>query len=89
VTAPAPDPAAAPPSYRLRELVAAHLGTTQDALTPGALLGEDLSVDSLAAIELAMVVEDAFGVTLEERELAGMHSYGDLEGSVLSQLAGR
>jgi len=36
-----------------------------------------------------MVVEDAFGVTLGERELAGMHSYGDLESSVMTQLAGR
>ena len=70
---------------RLRTFVAAHLDLPPDQLTDSALLGEDLAVDSLAAIELAMAVEEEFAVSLPDSVLAGVHTYGQLERVVVAQ----
>lgn len=63
---------------RLRKLSAAHLGLDASRLLPDALLGEDLGVDSLAGIELGMVLEDEFDIALPDDVLAGVATYGDL-----------
>ncbi len=70
---------------RLRSFVAAHLAVDEAQLTDGTLLGEELAVDSLAAIELAMAVEDEFAVTLREDVMGRVHTYGDLERAVAAQ----
>ncbi|MDP9240662.1 MAG: acyl carrier protein [Actinomycetota bacterium] len=70
---------------RIRAFVAAHLDVPSDRLTDRVLLGEELAVDSLAAIELAMALEEEFGITLTEDVMAGVHTYGDLERAVLAQ----
>ncbi|MDQ6875867.1 MAG: acyl carrier protein [Actinomycetota bacterium] len=69
---------------RVRSAVGAHLGIAADRLTDTALLGEELAVDSLAAIELAMALEEQFGVSLGEDVLSHVHTYGDLERAVLA-----
>lgn len=63
---------------QLRPLVATELDVDPARLTPAALLTDDLGVDSLSAIALAMVIEDAYEVELPNEVLAGVHSYGDL-----------
>jgi acyl carrier protein len=70
---------------QIRAFVAAHLDVPEQQLTDRVLLGEELAVDSLAAIELAMALEEEFGVTLSESVLAGVHTYGDLECAVIAQ----
>lgn len=70
------------PPERLREVVAAHLEVEPVELTDEALLGEDLSVDSLAAAELLVVVEDAFSVRLPEDLFADVETYGQLVAAV-------
>ncbi|GAC1324723.1 MAG: hypothetical protein NVSMB13_06610 [Mycobacteriales bacterium] len=62
----------------MRALVTAQLDIDPRRLTEGALLGEDLGVDSLAAIELGMVLEDEFAISLPDEVLAAVHTYGDL-----------
>lgn len=69
----------------LRALVAGHLDLTEADLTQNALLAEDLAVDSLGAIELAMTLEDTFDVSLPDTVLSGVHTYGDLERVVAAQ----
>lgn len=69
----------------MRAFVAAHLDVSPERLTDGVLLGEELAVDSLAAIELAMALEEEFGVRLGEGVLARVHTYGELERAVVSQ----
>ena len=63
---------------RLRTLASAHLDLAVERLRPDALLGEDLGVDSLAAIELGMVLEDEFGISLPDDVLAEVQTFGDL-----------
>ncbi len=63
---------------RLKTLVAAHLDVDPARLRPETRLGEDLCVDSLAAIELTMVIEDEFDISLPEEDVADVRTYGDV-----------
>ncbi|MDQ6650042.1 MAG: phosphopantetheine-binding protein [Actinomycetota bacterium] len=74
---PASEVAVDPLEQRVRALVAAQLDVDPRRLTPAALLGEDLGVDSLAAIELGMLLEDEFEISLPDEVLNGVHTYGD------------
>jgi acyl carrier protein len=82
VSQPPPDPLEA----RLVELAVAHLDVDPNRLRPDALLGEDLGVDSLAALELGMVLEDEFGIELPDDVLADVLTYGDLVAAVRSRV---
>ena len=63
---------------RVRNVVAIHLDVESARLRPEARLGEDLCVDSLAAVELAMVLEDEFDIALPEEVLGCVRTYGDV-----------
>ncbi|MEW6155287.1 MAG: phosphopantetheine-binding protein [Actinomycetota bacterium] len=81
--------AATPPATdvpgRLRWLLSAHLDVSPDRLEPDVRLGEDLCVDSLAAVELMMVVEDEFDISLPEAEVECLRTYGELLALVSSK----
>lgn len=64
---------------RLRDLSARQLDVSAAALTPDALLGDDLGVDSLAAIEWAMVIEDEFGIAFPDDAWEHTRDYGAVE----------
>jgi acyl carrier protein len=70
---------------QLRRLVAAHLEVDPGRLVPEARLGQDLCIDSLAAVELTMVIEDEFDIALPEEVMADVRTYGD----VLARVAER
>jgi acyl carrier protein len=72
---------------KVRELVSAHLDIDPDRLTPEARLGEDLCIDSLAAIELALVLEDAFDIALPDEEREEIRTYGDVVSLVGEKVA--
>jgi len=74
---------------RVRSIVAVHLDVDPRRLKPDARLGEDLCVDSLAAIELAMVLEDEFDIALPEEVLGCVRTYGDMVNLVGEKVAGR
>ena len=59
---------------RVRSVVALHLDVDPSRLQPEARLGEDLCVDSLAAIDMAMVLEDEFDIALPEEVQIGRAS---------------
>jgi len=63
---------------RVRRLVAEHLGVGFDDLTPEVSLIDDLAVDSLDLLELAVALEAEFGVTVPERTIAEVRTYGEL-----------
>lgn len=78
-----------PPSdleTRLAKLVAVHLDLDRARLVPSALLGEDLGIDSLAAIELGMVLEDEFDISLPDEVLNDVHTYGELLAAVTQRV---
>ncbi|MHB8342353.1 MAG: acyl carrier protein [Mycobacteriales bacterium] len=70
-------------------LVASHLDLDPARLTPEALLAEDLAVDSLAAVELAMMLEDAYDISLPDALFARVFTWADLLRVVAEQLASR
>lgn len=74
---------------RVRSIVAVHLDVDPRRLKLDARLGEDLCVDSLAAIELAMVLEDEFDIALPEEVLGCVRTYGDMVNLVGEKVAGR
>lgn len=63
-------------SSRLLALSAEQLGVRPAELRPDALLGDDLGLDSLAAIEWGMTIEDAFGISLPEDAWGYVRTYG-------------
>lgn len=64
---------------RLRNVSAEHLHVSAAELQADALLVDDLGLDSLAAIEWGMVVEDAFGIALPEDAWEHSRTYGQVQ----------
>ena len=77
---------AAQVELRLRHLVAETLGISADELAAPVSLVDDLAVDSLDLLELANGIEEALGVSLPERLLAAVRTYGDLAALVVDRV---
>ena len=63
---------------RVRRLVAERLGVSPEDLIPEASLADELAVDSLDLLEIAIALEADLGITVVEHALADVRSYGDL-----------
>jgi acyl carrier protein len=70
----------------LREIMAARLGLPVEQLVPEARLVEDLGLDSLDAVELAISVERKFDIEVPEEELAKLKTVSDMVALVESRL---
>ena len=75
---------------RLRQLVATHLAISPDQLAPDTEFGRDLCMDSLAAAEMFVVIENNLHIQLLNEVLTDRDAltYGDLENFVTSRLGG-
>ncbi len=68
----------------VRERVIAHLLEASDQeleaaeVTAATRLREDLDLSSLQAVTLVMDLEDEFGITVEDEELEGLATVGDV-----------
>jgi acyl carrier protein len=69
---------------RVRRLVAESLGVSLDDLTPDVSLSEDLAADSLDLVELALALEEEFGLTVPERTIAEVRTYGELVAGIVT-----
>jgi acyl carrier protein len=65
-------------SERVKEIVAKHLGIERDKVTKDANFIDDLGVDSLDTVELAMTFEDEFGCEFPEEAVDSMFTVGDV-----------
>ena len=63
---------------KLREQIAETLNCDLEKVTMEARLAEDLEADSLAAVELSMALEEAFGVTIADEDLPNLKTVGNL-----------
>lgn len=63
----------------LLDLSAEQLSVSPASLVRDASLADDLGLDSLAAIEWGMAIEDAFGIALPEDAMEHVSTYGDVE----------
>ena len=64
---------------RLLALSAEQLAVSPAQLVRDASLVDDLGLDSLAAIEWGMAIEDAFGLSLPEDAMGRASTYGDVQ----------
>ncbi len=53
-------------------------GLDEGKVVPGALLKEDLDIDSLDRVEMALALEDAIGLYLPDEELGNIFTVGDI-----------
>jgi acyl carrier protein len=70
----------------LREIMAARLGLPAEQLVPEARLVEDLGLDSLDAVELAISVERKFDIEVPEEELTKLKTVADMVALVQSRM---
>ena len=59
---------------------------TPESVTPETSLREDLDLGSLQAITLVMDLEENFGIVVEDEELEGLETVGDLDNLIQSKL---
>ncbi|MFI8437994.1 acyl carrier protein [Streptomyces sp. NPDC079020] len=72
----------------LRELVADTLDVESSALTDDALFIEELGVDSVVALELAVTLEQRYEIRIPEEELVQLRTFPDICGLLSRKLAG-
>ena len=58
-------------------------------LGPATELSADLNIDSVAAMDLVMEIEDRFAIDIPVNQLSDLRSLGDLVDLVRTQLKGR
>jgi acyl carrier protein len=75
-------------AQQLLELSVEQLSVGPAQLVRDASLTDDLGLDSLAAIEWGMSIEDAFGIALPEDAMEHVTTYGDVEELVRRLAAG-
>jgi len=62
----------------VQDIIIEQLGVKREQLTPDARLTEDLGADSLENVEIAMAVEDYFGISLPDDALERVNTVDDL-----------
>ncbi|MDG9705863.1 acyl carrier protein [Streptomyces sp. DH37] len=72
----------------LRELVADTLDVEPSELTDEALLIEELEVDSVVALELAVTLEQRYRIEIPEEELGTVRRFPDIEALLSRKLRG-
>ncbi|MCF0246305.1 MAG: acyl carrier protein [Ileibacterium sp.] len=63
---------------KIKTVLVDAIGVEADDVVPEASLSEDLQIDSLAAVELALELESEFDITIEDEELAGLKTVQDI-----------
>lgn len=61
---------------QLIELVGDQLGVEPEKVTPQARFIEDLKADSLDVVELIMIFEERFGISISDAEAEKIHTVG-------------
>ena len=69
---------------RVRRVVADTLGVGDEDLSPEVSLADDLAADSLDLVEMAIELEGELGITLPDRILDHVRTFGDLLTTTLS-----
>ncbi len=61
-------------------------GLDESKIVPAALLKEDLDLDSLDRVELALALEDELGLYLQDEEMGDIFTVGDIVALIESKL---
>lgn len=71
---------------RFRKCTVDVLSVPEDKVVPEASFGDDLDADSLDLVELVMVLEEEFGVTVPEEEIEGVKTVGQAYDLIVGKL---
>ena len=63
---------------KVKEIIVDSLGVDGADVTPEATIFGDLGADSLDAVELNMALEDEFGISIPDEDMAAMKNVGDV-----------
>ena len=63
---------------RLKKLLIDRTGVEKEVIEPTDRLVEDLALDSLDAVELAMGIEDEFGLTILDADMKKLRTVADV-----------
>lgn len=59
------------------------------AITPNALLKDDLGIDSLDFVDIVVIVERNFGFKIKPEEMTGVNTLGNFYDYIESRVAGK
>ncbi len=63
---------------KVKKVIVENLGVSEDRIVPEASLLDQLGADSLDLVELAMNLEDQFGVTIDDADIGQLKTVGDV-----------
>lgn len=63
---------------KIKKVLVEAINVDEEEIKPEAKLNEDLGIDSLAAVELALELENEFGIRIEDEELANLVTVQDV-----------
>ena len=67
---------------RVRELLTKTFGLPAEKITPTALLQQDLDLDSIDAVDLAIKLQEITGKRVKPQEFKGIRTVGDVVATV-------
>lgn len=67
---------------RIKQILTHRLGIPPEEIRLDAMLVEDLGMDSLDAVELAIATERQFNVTLSDEQMSKLRTVADIVGLV-------
>ena len=63
---------------KIRQIIADALSLDESEVTPDMSISEDLGIDSLDLVDLAMALEDEFDIMVSDDELATLKTVRDI-----------
>ncbi len=63
---------------KVRDIIVETLGCDAEQVTLEATLTDDLGADSLASVELVMALEEATDIHIDDADVAGLKTVGDI-----------
>lgn len=61
---------------KVKDFMVEDLEIEETAITPQALLKEDMGIDSLDYVDIVVIVERVFGFKIKPEEMKGVKTYG-------------
>jgi acyl carrier protein len=71
---------------QIKQIIIDTIHVDEALITLDAKLKEDLDIDSLTKLELTLEFENAFEIRIEDTELAGIKTVGDIVATIVKKL---
>lgn len=71
---------------KLKQIVAAQLRIEADSIDTNVDVIDDLGADSLDIVEILMVLEEQFGITIPDEEVTGLRTVAEMQAYIESKI---